>query len=744
MAVQVNCKYRLGEFELEPDKYLLKRHNEHIHLPELPFQVLLYLVENRDRYVSRQELLDCFWSGSHGYEETLTKCVSMIRTQLNDPPTAPRFIETRKKVGYRYIGPVELQGLTAELQKFEVERTRAVKIVVEEDDEDNQERLNQQFPTRQLSVPAYNKPKILTLGLALLTVAGLGLGTYVYFSRSKSPSAPFQSISMARLNIAGSVWRPVISADGKYIAYALDAEGKQGLWIRQMATNSTVQVVAPREGRYQGLTFSHDDNYIYYVFKEKSDPQGALYQVPVLGGVPRKLLINIQSPVTIAPDGNRLAFVRFNPIEGEDCLMVANIDGTAEQKLTSRKGDDWFEYDGLQASGPAWSPDGKAIACGAGKTSRGRLAATIVAVRVSDGAQEEFTSQRWAGFGRLVWLRDGTGLVLTGGEPMNPHQIWHVSYPSGVARKITNDFHWYNDVSLTGDRSLMVAVQLSPRTNIWTAADREAHSAIQITNSNDFGGRGGVAWTPDRKVLSLSWANTPQIWIMDQDGSNQKQLSFSEAKNQGLTATSEYVVFASDRSGKFMNIWRMGHDGTRLKQLTYGHSDGNPHCSPDGKWVVYVNADSGKPMLWKVSIDGGEPVQLTDKYSRWPQLSQDGKWIACLYWNEESGSPRRIAVIPIAGGAPVKLFDSPQTEETMNPLRWTSDGRAITYVVTRGGVSNIMSQPIEGGPARQLTNFASDEIFSYEWARDDRHLVLSRGGWTSNIVLISDSRESHR
>ena len=100
--------------------------------------MLLYLVENRERYVSRQELIDRFWAGSDAYEETLTKCISTIRTQLDDPPNAPRFIETRKKVGYRYIGPFQEMVPTAALVEppiVEIERTRALGISIEEEDD---------------------------------------------------------------------------------------------------------------------------------------------------------------------------------------------------------------------------------------------------------------------------------------------------------------------------------------------------------------------------------------------------------------------------------------------------------------------------------------------------------------------------------------------------------------------------------------------------------------------------------
>src|SRR5215813_174181 len=143
MAVRLHNSYLLGEFELDPDKYLLTHNNSSLHLPELPFQVLLYLVDNRERYVGRHELLEKFWQGSNGYEETLTKCISTIRTQLSDPANAPRYIETRKKVGYRYIGPFEQPPANTtsshaphiEAPNIEVDQVRAISFSIEEHDE---------------------------------------------------------------------------------------------------------------------------------------------------------------------------------------------------------------------------------------------------------------------------------------------------------------------------------------------------------------------------------------------------------------------------------------------------------------------------------------------------------------------------------------------------------------------------------------------------------------------------------
>lgn len=107
MAVTFRKKYVLGEFELEPDNLQLRRGGRPLRLTRKPFHVLLYLVEHRDRVVSRQELLEQFWAGHDVYDESLTKSVGAIRKALDDPPEQPRYIVTHWAAGYRYVGPLE-------------------------------------------------------------------------------------------------------------------------------------------------------------------------------------------------------------------------------------------------------------------------------------------------------------------------------------------------------------------------------------------------------------------------------------------------------------------------------------------------------------------------------------------------------------------------------------------------------------------------------------------------------------
>ncbi len=96
-----------------------------------------------------------------------------------------------------------------------------------------------------------------------------------------------------------------------------------------------------------------------------------------------------------------------------------------------------------------------------------------------------------------------------------------------------------------------------------------------------------------------------------------------------------------------------------------------------------------------------------------------------------------IAVIPIEGGAPEKVFETSATVNRSAGLRWTRDGRAVTYVDSRSGHSNIWSQRLEGGLPTQVTDFNDEEIFSFDWSEDGKRLVLLKGSVSSNVVLMS-------
>jgi Tol biopolymer transport system component len=95
--------------------------------------------------------------------------------------------------------------------------------------------------------------------------------------------------------------------------------------------------------------------------------------------------------------------------------------------------------------------------------------------------------------------------------------------------------------------------------------------------------------------------------------------------------------------------------------------------------------------------------------------------------------------LPFAGGEPG--FLETVSEPDFGLIRWLPDGRALTYIVTRDGVSNLRSLPIDGGAEKQLTRFTSDRIFRFAWAPDGKNLAYERGSVLNEIVLINGDQD---
>jgi TolB protein len=498
-----------------------------------------------------------------------------------------------------------------------------------------------------------------------------------------------------------------------------------------------MRIVPPAEIWYRGLVFSADGNFLYYVTNENVRSAGALYRVPVLGGTPERVSEGVDSVITVSPDGARIAFVRMNRLERESALMVANTDGSGERALTVRQRPDYFSLDG-----PSWSPDGSIVAVGEGGVDSSGYYMKVVGINPDDGKESAITSQRWSWLGQISWLGDGRGIVVIGwhqASPIYADQIWHVSYPGGEARRVTNDLNGYSGISVDRDSDSIVTTQTVRVSRICIVPDRDETRSVQVGSGfgDNYSEYLGITWTPDGRIVYGSHASgNPDIWVMDADGANQRQLTFDPHTDlaPAVSPDGRYIVFVSNRAGA-NNIWRMDADGSDPKQLTYGRGEDLPSITPDGRWVVYADAGRDTPSIWKVAIDGGEPIQITHWVSGRPAVSPDGEWIACHYLDMKSAQVR-LAVVPIDGGEPRRMFDT--YLPNLQAVRWAPDSKSIRYIDTKTGVSNIWSQPIDGSPPRQLTDFKSDSIYRFAWSPDGRRLACERGVTLSDVILISN------
>ncbi|MBZ5702712.1 MAG: hypothetical protein LAN84_12800 [Acidobacteriia bacterium] len=181
-----------------------------------------------------------------------------------------------------------------------------------------------------------------------------------------------------------------------------------------------------------------------------------------------------------------------------------------------------------------------------------------------------------------------------------------------------------------------------------------------------------------------------------------------------------------------------------LKQITSGTDEEQGSCTPDGKWVVYSGpqATDNVVHIFKVSIDGGTPVELAHGNVLTPVVSPDGALVAYGRIDGQGAAAKsKIVVQKLEGGPPVKELDAPPG---FHELGWAPDGRALTYVRnTSGSVQNVYMQPLAGGAAVQLTHFNSEPgaVYAYVWSRDGRKFAIARGRYNdTDVVLFSGFR----
>ena len=578
------------------------------------------------------------------------------------------------------------------------------------------------------------------IGLVLIIVViGTGWALWKYFAKRAPDRPDLQSFALTRVTTSGRALQADISPDGKFVVYLETADdGNRSLWVKQLATGNSIPIVAPTKGNVlKSTTFSRDGNFVYYLFTDRTRPP-SLYQVSSVGGTPRKVIDVCPSPVGISADGQKLAFLRYGG-PSQSSIVTTRSDGSDEKVLASLDNDQWFTD-----TGASWSPDGKTIAVTAGIETEGTESFRLLGIDTSDGSIRDLSSKRWSDAGRVVWTPDGGSVLLLAkermGEPGN--QLWQVEYPSGSAVRLTNDVQPRDDTSLgiTADGRQIVTVTQQRLSRIETVpytGQSDRPNRISQAESNIDGLYGLDILTDGRIVFASSEGGQEDIWIMNADGSGRRKLTADEYRDglPTLSPDDRSVVFMSNRpvGDGAARLWRMNIDGSELVQLA-ARADSSPSIAPDGQSVIFSSwsPPDKKQLLWKVPINGGEPVKLTDYTSQESSFSPDGKWIGS-YYADEAANKSGFGILPAEGGGPIRHFDFPGFQYEW--VRWTPDGRNLSFIGAPPDPSNIWLQSVEGGEPRKLTDFKTEYIYRHEWSRDGKTLYLVRGRPSFDVVL---------
>jgi Tol biopolymer transport system component len=580
---------------------------------------------------------------------------------------------------------------------------------------------------------APRRTRIMQLASATIVLAALAFGIYQWreaHAKSQKPVASFGAMRVARLTSSGNVIRAAISPDGKYVAEVLETgDGRYAVSVRQVATGSDVVVVAPSPTPMNNLSFSKDGNYLYYTHAENETGAGyaSLFQIPILGGSPRKITFDVDTPVSFSPDGTKMAFSRGFPPESKNAVIIANADGSAQHELLRA------ERFGTTPTAAHWTPDGKKIITTV-RTLQGGLHAELIEIDVATGKWKTIGTGKWRRVFDLALVGDGSAVLMAtfpadgGYHP----QIWLQPYPEGDAVRVTNDANGYETVSVTADGAALATTMTTDNGDIVVCDGTDESGCKPLTTG-----------TADQQPAEIAVASTGvivydfdrgegnDIAMIDGPGAAPRMLTNDHVSNRPtISADGKTIAFNSRRDGGVPAVFVMDADGGNVRKVAAG---GRSFVSPDGKTIIFFGQNSN---LFRVSVAGGTPVKLADRVNGAAAIDGRSQRVAYVYWKSENGkNAPYLAVTPIAGGPPQIDMRFTGTGRVL----FTAAGDGIMFVRNVNRAQNIFVQPFAGGEPKPLTHFRTGQISTYDLMPDGK-FAMTRVERRADVVVINNFR----
>jgi serine/threonine protein kinase len=574
--------------------------------------------------------------------------------------------------------------------------------------------------------------------VSLLLIA---IGFYLRALPRGMASLAFRSPAMVPISSSGDVQWARISRDGRYLAYVSEKSGRFGIWVRQVSVANAVQILAPQPFAISDLTFSPDGNYLEYTMSEQ-EKKGRIYQIPVLGGSPRRLVDDAFMGVAFSPDGRNIAFGRIGAAGREGYLIVADADGRNERTVLTHK--ITFESWGGIFQALQWSPDGRNIVAHVVSPDPDGRRSHLWLIDPASGKEQRLPGPSWRNISDFGWLPDGSGLLVVAQEKSGaPRQIWLIAYPQGTTRRITNDLYDYLSASLSDDGRSMVAAQQDTRVGLWVGSSTAPTDLKPVTYGR-MDGMNGLAWTPQgRIVFSGDHLDNWDLFIVDADGNHEQQLTFDKHYHGFPTVCDggRSVVYESDPAG-VSHLWRLDLESGVSTQLTNGQGESLAACAGTGQEVFYLGEAEGRATHpFKIPIAGGTPKQISTQHVATGAVpSPDQRHIKFSQFEKDGSAVIRI--VSAQTGADEWIFHISSTNDPDAGLStWGPDSRSLVASDVRNGTPNLWEFPLflDALPT-QLTHFDSGHIFNQRFSADGKFIAISKGTITSDAVLFTEAK----
>jgi len=407
-VIEVKKVYEFGDFRLDTEREALLRGDSNVSITRKMFETLTVLIENADRLVEKQELMEKIWHDRFVEDSNLTFNIKMLRKALGDNAASPTYIETIPRRGYRFIARVkECNGKANGLGHSGIGNSV-------------------ETATRPPMSPMASKRLFVPLIFGAILVVSLSVAAWIWKNNANAAGSPILSseFNSTKLSETGKVGHAVISPTGQYIAYTNQVGNKWSLWLRHVETSNNTQISPAADENYYGLAFSHDGESIFFSRKspDYAEPL-AIYRIPVTGGVPTKIADRAQGWISVSPDDTQIAFVRYQDgIPDSNKIIMIGADGNNEREIaTSDAPSAFWAHD--------FAPDGKTIAAVYGHSRNASREMTLVEIDVASGARTPLMSEKFFHIADVDWLPDKSGLLFTAAETINDKsKIWKLDY----------------------------------------------------------------------------------------------------------------------------------------------------------------------------------------------------------------------------------------------------------------------------------------------------------------------------
>jgi Tol biopolymer transport system component len=588
----------------------------------------------------------------------------------------------------------------------------------------------------------------LTLG-ALGGVVVAGLAGAAFIGRPVAEAPTFSRIVRLTSGPAREV-APVVSPDGKWVAYLSDAGGSGNVWIKFIAGGEAINLTGSSGldiglgTGIGGLDVAPDGSRIAVAARPRGgDGAFSTWEVPApLPGIARRVLdAGAGNGMRWSPDGTHIVFIRPGSASG-DALFVADADGSNARQLIPPQ-------NGMHIHWPAWSRDGFIYFLRTFTTVANLDPAEIYRIDSRGGGTMEPFVETPRRAMEPFPSPDGRGLFYAANPTTAERRLWWRAARDAPARELSFGVGEYVEPHVSADGNTLVCTIYELRQSL-VRINVDGKPAVQTPLTDGFQGDLDPALSPngDRLAFTSSRSGSRLIWTARDDGSDPRPLTGGNANDErpAFSPDGRQIAFISDRSGR-RATWVVPADGGQPRKIADADTaTGGLTWSRDGTRIVYGAGAGAGPGLWSVPAAGGSPERIpTSTFASEPAWSPTGDVIAYMSITREGPSVTNVSFLD-ASGRPTILSQAtpPGANGFSNGMvAWAPDGRrlAVANQQANATASIWIMDPQSPVPYVKLIDLGiGPRIRGFSWTRDGKALIVGKHDWTSDIVLMDHGK----